>query len=52
MGEGGSEWEKHVRDTVLGGSNKWDGDGTVSWWDVGDGGSVGVGSQGKMVETK
>ena len=52
VGEGGSELEKHVGDTVVGGSNKWDGDGTVSWWDVGDSGSVGVGSQGKMVETK
>ena len=54
MGEGGSEWEKHVRDTVVGGSNKWGGDGTVSWWDVEDSGSVGIvqGRHGKMVKTK
>jgi len=40
--EGGSEWEKHVRDTVVRGSNKWDGDGTVSWRDVEDSGSGGI----------
>ena len=42
MGEGGSEWGKHVRVTVVEGSNKRDGDGTVSWWDVEDSGSGGI----------
>jgi len=42
VGEVWSEWEKHVRDTVVGGSNKWGGVGTVSWRDVKDGGSRGI----------
>jgi len=42
VGEGGSEWEKHVRDTVVGGSNKWGDVETVSWRDVKDGGSEGI----------
>ena len=42
VGEGVSEWANHVRDTVVGGSNKWGGVGTVSWWDVKDGGSGGI----------
>jgi len=53
MREGESEWGKNVLDTVVGGSNKCDGDGTVCWRDVEDSGSVGIvqGSQGKMVRT-
>ena len=43
VGEGGSEWANHVKDTVVGGSNKWGDVETVSWRDVKDGGLGGIG---------
>ena len=42
MGEGGFVWEEQVRDTAVGGSNKWDDVETVSWRDVKDGGLGGI----------
>jgi len=42
VGEGRGEWEEQVRDTVVGGSNKWGDVETVSRRDVKDGGFGGV----------